>query len=347
MTLTELSYYVRRSIVPTIIGGILLIILYFVITGYLNYLKSQQPKVVAIEPIFGKINKLVIKNTYPYPREPRFTLDTIEGQPKTATASAKVYFLPPKTTRFGYIQKIFLMAKKLGFNVDEVKHKINDTKAVFEDNEKTAAIDITNYNFTYAYKYDDNQQVFDGASQPEDTVIKEKIKAFLSELGRYPEELTQGKENIIFLQYSSETKEFIPVVRRNQANAIEFDLYRPDIDIYPAVSPTYFGSPNYVTATFHNDEMTILKAQMSFFEKENEKVGVYPLKTGQEAWEELKNKQGFILSEGNNTAIVIKKMFLGYLDPDIYQSYLQPVYVFLSSDGFAAYVPAVEAEYSE
>jgi hypothetical protein len=40
-------------------------------------------------------------------------------------------------------------------------------------------------------------------------------------------------------------------------------------------------------------------------------------------------------------------MFLGYYDPDIYQKYLQPVYVFLGNNGFVAYVPAIKEEYVE
>lgn len=346
MTLTELSHSVRRATIPIVIGIILLTALYFGINSYLKDLASKRPKVIAIEPIFGKINKLKLQNTFQYPATPRFILDTIEGQPKTATETARVYFLPPKITRFGYLQTIFLMAKKLGFHVDEIKHTIKNNTAIFEDEEKNAQIDITNYNFTYTYKYDENPHLFDDINIPEDEVMKQKIKEFLNELGRYPEELAQGKEHISFLHYDKETKQFTPLTRKNEANAIEFDFYRPDIDTFPAVSPPYFGSQNFVVATFRNEEYTVLKAQINFFEKEDEKIGIYPLKTGDEAWDELKNKQGLIISEGNNNnQTIIKKMFLAYVDPDLYQSYLQPVYVFLSSDGFAAYVPAVKSEY--
>lgn len=38
-------------------------------------------------------------------------------------------------------------------------------------------------------------------------------------------------------------------------------------------------------------------------------------------------------------------MFLGYFDPDVYQEYLQPVYVFIGDDDFVSYVPAVSGEY--
>ena len=40
--------------------------------------------------------------------------------------------------------------------------------------------------------------------------------------------------------------------------------------------------------------------------------------------------------------VTIKSMKLGYFDPDIYQNYLQPVYVFLGEGDFVGYVPAVK-----
>ena len=38
-------------------------------------------------------------------------------------------------------------------------------------------------------------------------------------------------------------------------------------------------------------------------------------------------------------------MFLGYYDPDVYQEYLQPMYVFLGDNNFVAYLPAITDDY--
>jgi len=40
--------------------------------------------------------------------------------------------------------------------------------------------------------------------------------------------------------------------------------------------------------------------------------------------------------------IILKKMFMGYYDPGIYQQYMQPIYVFLGDDDFVVYVSAIE-----
>jgi hypothetical protein len=97
---------------------------------------------------------------------------------------------------------------------------------------------------------------------------------------------------------------------------------------------------------FHADDYKILKAQVQFFEKSNEQVGIYPVKTGAQAWADLKAGKGIIISSPNSSKnIVIKKMFFGYFDFDSYQEYLQPVYVFLGDGNFVAYVSAVTTDY--
>jgi len=75
-------------------------------------------------------------------------------------------------------------------------------------------------------------------------------------------------------------------------------------------------------------------------------VGIYPLKSGDLAWEELTKGKGIVLSNPKEKKeVVIKQMSLAYLDPDFYQPYLQPVYLFIGEDNFSAFVPAVSFDY--
>jgi hypothetical protein len=89
----------------------------------------------------------------------------------------------------------------------------------------------------------------------------------------------------------------------------------------------------------------VLRSQIKFFDKSVEQVGVYPIRSGDEAFADLKKGKGFIVSLPPVTKITIRKMFLGYFDPDVFQEYLQPVYVFLGDGDFVGYVPAVSGQY--
>lgn len=352
MTLTEISYYFRKKGPLIFLGFILLVGLYLAGKNYLAYLESKRPKPLITSPIFGKIPPIKASpSSIPtsYLTETKFILDNIEGIPTTATQTAKVFFLPTKASRFGYLQNIYFMARILGFNTEVTSHKIENKEAIFQDKQRKFNVDITNFNFTYEYDYKNNDSVFANSYLPDEKEIREKAKQLLRILGRYPEELAQGIENVIFLKYDPQTKEFVTVKTKEEANTAEINFFRPSIEYFPTLSPKYFTSHNYIVLTFPYGQSQTIKAQIQFFEKEDFKFGVYPLKTGDEAWDEVKQKKNLIIASlgKDNSKIVIKKMFLGYYDPDFYQEYLQPIYVFLDNTGFVGYMPAVKEDHIE
>lgn len=306
------------------------------------YLDSNKTTAVYTNPIFGKIGPPEIPQSTTSAGL-KFTLDTIEGQPVTATETAKVFFLLQFNPRFGYREKIYLIAKSFGFNTEVVKHKLVDKLATFTDEEKTLSIDISNFNFKFDKKV--NNELFSSSqltipSKPE---IENKAIDFLKKVGRYPDELGKGTTKIIYLKYNPGNQNFVNVDSRNQAQLVEVDFYRPNVDDFSIVTPKFFNSQNYVIMLFEGSDYKVIKSQIAFFEKSEEQVGVYPIKTGEEAWSELNNGNGFVVAgtQGQKN-IVIKSMKLGYFDPDIYQNYLQPVYVFLGEGDFVGYVPAVK-----
>jgi len=347
MTLTELSYYGRKMLPFVIIIFLIILIIFYIIKLLFVYLQLQpKTKLLYINPVFGQIKKPLLKET-PASSSADFILDTIEGQPVTATDTAKVYFLPPSYSRLKYLQQIYLMAKAVGFDTENVKHILVNTEAIFDDGQQKMTIDITNFNFSYEYKLKElNKENFFGNNRlPSQSEIEGKAANFLNAVGRYPEELSRGKRNLIYLTYQTDTQQLILAPQNKTTNMVEVDFYRADIDDFPTVSPKYFNSPNYVVIAFNQDGFRIIKAQVDFFEKSDDQIGLYPVKSGTAAWEELKNNRGIIISPSGNSTINIKKMFLGYFDPDIYQEYLQPVYVFLGDNNFVGYIPAIESQY--
>jgi len=345
MTLTEVSYYGRKYAPFAVLFFLVFLIFYYAIK--LLFIALQGPNITPLytNPVFGKIRKPYIKEASSSSHL-NYTLDTVEGQPITASDAAKVYLLPPTATHFGYIGTIYLMAKTLGFDTGIVKHRMVDKDAVFTDTRRKAVIDITNFNFFYQYSFDKDPKIFANTIIPSSNEIENKAIDFLKSVGRYPDELAKGKTNIIYLDYNSAEKAFSVSARSLNANAVEIDFYRPDIDGFPIVSPSYFNSQNYVIMVFYETGIKVLRAQIQFFNKSEEQVGVYRLKTGDIAWEELKSGKGMVVSQmADQKDVVIKKMFLGYFDPSIYQDYLQPVYVFLGDNNFVAYVPAVSNDF--
>ena len=85
-----------------------------------------------------------------------------------------------------------------------------------------------------------------------------------------------------------------------------------------------------------------------FYQKSTDKSATYPIKTAEEAFEELKNGKGRVVSQnGNDLNIVIKNVYLGFYSEGKLQDYLMPVIVFEGTNDFIAYVSAVKDEWIE
>jgi len=342
MSLTELSYYFRKSLPYFILFCLIFLIFFYSIKLTLIYLDSNKDVITYTNPIFGKVSLPEIPKSSSSAGL-RFTLDTIEGQPVTATDTAKVYFLPQYNPRFGYSEKIYLIAKGFGFDTEIIKYQLIGKTATFTDAEKTLTIDISNFNFKFDRKVDSGLFSSPQLTIPTKTVIENQAVDFLKKIGRYPDELGKGTTNIIYLKFNPINQNFVNVDRSSQAQLVEVDFYRPNIDDFSIVTPKFFNSQNYVVMLFQGTDFQIIKSQIAFFEKSEEQVGAYRVKTGEEAWSELNSGMGFVVAgtQGQKD-ILIKSMKLGYFDPDVYQNYLQPVYVFLGEGNFVGYVPAVK-----
>lgn len=344
MTLTELSYYSRKFTPFGIIGVLLILIFYYTIIIVINLPKDPVNKGNPINPVFGKLKAPIIQNAT-NSAGITFNLDTIEGKPIDGPPVADVFFLTPSNTRVGYRIGSENMAKVLGFDLETAKREVVAPNITFIDDKQKLSINITTFNFNYQYEIRPEDEFFKTAQIPSATEITNKSIDFLRKMGRYPEELAKGKTNIIYLFYNTETKELSVTKTPEEANMVEVDFYRPDIETYPFFSPKYFNSQNYALIVFHDNGYKVIRAQVQFFEKSTEQVGKYPLKNGQKALEDLNNGKGIMVSRPEGaTSLTIKEMLIGYLDPEQYQEYLQPVYVFLGEqdENFVGFVPAVD-----
>lgn len=353
MTLTAASFYIRKFAPVVLLFVIVFFIFFYSIKLVLLLSKHDTTQPVVLNTVFDKIKPPV----YSYATTSgglNYSFDTIEGEAVTSTDSAKVFLLPQNKFQLGYVSKIYLMAKSMGFVTEEIKHELNDeTKtATFNDGKQKLEVSILNYNFKYEYNLEAASSFFDEAATPSAATAKQSAINFLSSFDRYPDELARGKTNVIFFNYNKDNKEMAILQESDGANMVEVDFYRADIpgipSDYPIVSPSFHNSQNYVTMIFlKSGGYKIIKSQIQYFEKSNEQVGIYPVISGNEAFEKLKAGKGFIIShtKGETDNVLIQKMFFAYLDPDIYQEYLQPLYVFLGDNNFVAYVNALPDNY--
>lgn len=348
MTLTEAAFFTKRF-APFGIIGILVILIFYYSFQLLVLVGENQPKPqnsTVITDLKFKLLPPISLNEATPSGNINYILDTIDGTAiiPNATTAAKVIFLPQEPPRFGFLPRIYTVAQDIGFDTETIKHQLEDQTAIFADGLRRLTIDITNFNFTYKYTLTKEDSILQGAQVPADPKqIEIESTEFLRKTTRYPEELAQGKRNIVYLRFDPVTTELSIVQSAADANMVEVDYYRPDIDGVPVVPPKYFNSPHYTVFAYNASGSKVIRAQVNFFAKSLDQVGIYPIKTSEDAWKQLQEGKGFIVNADTiSPDVKIKKILLAYLDPEVYQLYMQPVYVFLGDNNFVAYVPAIQ-----
>lgn len=356
MTLTEVSYY-SRKFAP--VGIILLLVVLIFVFGFrllFLYLEIQssapapiQQQVAAIptNPVFGQIKPPLIPNAKASSQY-QFVLDTLDGttNSENATSAAQVYFIPQQTASFGFLSKIYAMAKDVGIDTDVIEHRLEDKTAIFDDGKRVLSIDIRTFNFTYNYKITEDDNLEITSSPGLEGVLETQGSSFLSTIDRYPEELASGNQNIMYMRLDPASNQVTTLDSAAGANMAEVDFFPQDINGLPVVTSSYYNSANYVILLLGNRDFLPVRAQVAYFEKSVDQIGTYPLRSSDQAWSDLQAGQGLVVSSSTEGGEVkIQKVFLAYYEPDVYQEYQQPVYVFLGENRFAAYVPAVSAEF--
>ncbi len=354
MTLTELSFYIRKYFFHVV-----LFLLVVLITAYsirlFSILQSRRTQATgSLNPIFQALPN-PLANITDTSANMQFTLDNIDGKPVTATDAANVYLLlEPPTSRFGADEKAHLMAKSLGVDVEAVRPRILGSQSIYTDPTQKLKVDLESFNFTYEYLFEDDASIFESTTVPTSVEAESRAKSVLTQLDVYPRELAVGQTNVIYFSFDPQSKQ-VKTIQTGAAsstqdtpNMVEIDFSRPDLNGIPVVSPSYYNTQNYVLMTFYtNNDYKVLKAQVQYQERSSDQIGIYPLRTGEEAYADLQQGRGYVVQNPTKQKnITIKKMFLAYFDSEQTQQYLQPVYVFLGDENnFVAYVPAVSKDY--
>jgi len=354
MTLTEFAYYLRRVLPLAVLGVIIVLILYLTLK-IVELTRPTAPVVVVPTPTpaFGQLTPITLTNASILPTNMQYVMDTIEGVPLTATTSAKIFFVPKRTPNLGFREKAAVLAKTLNFDDASTISKLDAASDTYTlvDRTKRLVVDIDNFNYTYSQDFDEEtRQFLARLVMPDEEKIISKAKEILRSLNRYPTDLAQGIQTISFIAYteaSGSAQASAEIVQSPQtANMVGVDFFPPKLNDIETVTEDFVSSPNRVVYIPQGGATDfVVKAQVQIFERSEEQDSSYPLKTGDQVFQDLHQGRGFLIqgmdSIGSKTQIKIKKMYLAYLIPGYYTPYIQPVYVFIGVDNFVAYVPAV------
>ncbi len=342
--LTQISIITRKIIRYSIYGIIGIIILRGAILGAIQIYRHFFPEPPPPPTVaFGKLPKLPFpqKDT---PNNLQFRLETATGSLPEFPYTVKVFYMPkisPTLLSLDYTQK---KAISLGF--DGEQNQITETVYSFKNSKYPAELKISIATGVFSISYnlaEDPSPLNKRPPTPE--IAATKARSFLSRGSLLAKDLSGPTTTE---PVKLEGSKIIGTISLSEANFVKVNFFRKDYDQYPAVTPDPKEANVWLIVSGESQrEKEIIAGEYHYFPVDETKYATYPVKTAQDAWNELTSQKAYIASLGENKdqQITIRRIYLAYYDAGVQTDFYQPVIVFEGDKNFKAYVPAVTSQY--
>ena len=272
-----------------------------------------------------------------------YTIDTISGGLPDFPDRTKVYKMTKSGPDILAVERASEKIKTLGF--EEKPEHLSDIiyrwRAAGPPS-KNLVLNVTTgaFNLNSSFISDASLSVKNIPDQKGAIVIAQN---FLQALVLYPEDIDEEKTKTeLFAIRSGVLTKALSLSNAQLISVYFFEKDKDDMQIvYPA------GANSVMNLVIGSGERSpqVVDARFSY-QKISDKSGTYPIKTADEAYEQLGKSEAYIASHtGDELNIKIKKVYLGFYVQGRVQEYLMPVIVFEGNNDFMAYVPAVKGEW--
>lgn len=340
-TLTETAYQTRRIIKYGIAFAAFLIFMRIAWTvGFSVYRHFFPPPPPEPTVAFGKLPAL----PFPEKEEPNysFTLETKTGELPALPLSANVYFMPQTTSSFLDLEDAIRRARGMGFTGKATS--LTETLYKFEHPQAPASLEmnIVNKNFSLNYNLSNSQHLLSLRIKTAEEAVS-RARSFLASGGLLHEDLDNGPTTTELIK--AEPPNLVRAISLSETNFVRVNFFRQNADELPVLTPEKDKANVWflVSASSRREEQ-VIAGEYHYFPIDLGNPETYPLKTAQEAWDDLTGRRAYIASgpaKGGN--IVVRRVSLAYYDSGLpSQPFLQPIVVFEGDDNFSAYVPAIE-----
>ncbi len=343
--LSQTAHYTRKFIKFSLIALAAIIVLVPATRAFRSYWEERHPQPPPPPNLaLGKIPPLDFGSENYQKDHLSFSLQTIDGNLPNLGTQARVYFIPILGPKFFDEDKTRETAAALGFSRE--LGKISSTRFAFSNTETgaTLKIDTINNNFEINYPWE-NKPFFVNSQGPGQAQALRVVQNLLGKAKMWPEDIDPQKTTYLFLKYDSKTQQLTQTVSLSESQLLKINLRRADLDDRPIMPP----NPNEANISFivtsSSGHQQFIFGKYLRYPINYDRFGTYPIKSSVTAWEELNSGQGFIARLGNNDqdkSITIRNIYLAYFDPEVPQSFLQPIFVFEGLNDFLAYLPALD-----
>jgi hypothetical protein len=346
-SLTESSIIVRKSIRYGIYILVIIVVARLLIGGGIAlYNKLFPPPPPKPTLVFGNLPALPFPKVE-VPTGIEYNLELAEGKLPTLATQALVYSMPLSQSNINVLDDAKARAQRLEFDPNgRLLLETIPNVYIFQKKNipSTLTMNIISGVFSISYNVEANLSILSGTPLAPGAATS-YVSAYLSGAGLLLPDLKIGPNTTQLLKVDK--GKFVPADSLSEANVIRVNMFRKNYGkenvLLPSVSPKMPGANVWFILAGGKQ---VIAAEYHYYPIDESKSGTYPLKTVNEAWEELNNGNGYVVNLGNNTdKVTIRKVYMAYYDAGQYTPYYQPVIVFEGDNNFFAYVPAVQKDY--
>jgi len=343
--LTQVAITARKAIRYTIYVIIFLMVGKVLLDATIGIYKKIFPPAPPPPTVkFGTLTKIPFPNTNPDVKL-SYVLETPEGGYPKLSTQAKVYFMPKVNPTLLALDFAKEKARALRFTSEP--QQMSDTVYRFTNPEVPSTFEINIVTGVFSISYDliaDRTPL--SVKPPASEIAAAQFRSALSAANILPEDLTGPTSNDFFKLSDGTLKSALSL---SEADVTKVNLYRKSYDELPALTADPNEANVWAIISGSTDRgKQIVASEYHYFPVDESQFSTYPIKTPEAAFGELSAGQAFITNLGlakTGDTLKIRRIYLAYFDPEAPTDFFQPIFVFEGDNGFAAYVPAVTADY--
>lgn len=276
-----------------------------------------------------------------------FEIETISGDLPILPALSNVYKMELRGPDILAVENASQRAASIKFDynpqqISDFEYKWTNPNPPVQN--LTIDTRLNKFNLTSSYiNYEDKIKLKNFSEKQEAVTVAQN---FLGALGMYPEDVDEEK---IEVEYSILDGGVLrPSSRVVTSNIATIYFYQKPIEEVPIVYPQTPKSTMKVTVATLDHKGEVIDANFSHQNILVDQSATYPLKTAEEAYEDLKKGNAYVLSHnGEDKNVKITDVYIALYNPGELQEFLTPVIVFEGNNNFLAYVPAITDELTD
>jgi hypothetical protein len=274
-----------------------------------------------------------------------YTINTVSGFLPVFPDRVNVYTISHDEPNLLDLQRARSVAFNLNLKSADVR--VSDTVyswSVFDEYSRKLVMDIVSKNFIYTTDFVNYKPLTSYQGFIDEETAKRKARDFLSKASSLPETINQKTKTSLYKFLDGKLTQASNLA---ETQVIRVDFFHEDIDKMPIYSKSPITSPVNLLVSNLQSQLTeshpVVEANY-YYHNITKVSSTYPIKTAQEAFDELQNGDAYIAANFNTerTTIPIRNVLLAYYVADERLDFLMPIIVFTDNDGFYAYVSAIK-----